>query len=141
MFSAQQLQQKVQEWISGRIALRDFHLWFVSQGSDASDEIARKLESQVDLLLAEHTGGYLPLADLRQELANAIRPFEKIDRAKHPFRFEVTSIRGIPLHDAPAEGRSAVRIAKTVLSSETLGGYRTATAARRVWVPRLAHAV
>jgi len=81
MFSAQQLQQKAAEWISGKIALRDFHLWFESEAFDlrqSADKSAAELAGQIDVLLAEYTGGYLPVAELRRELAEAIRPFEPI---------------------------------------------------------------
>lgn len=72
MVSAEVIRSRVADTLSGKLPLRDFHLWFASETSEAhrwTDETSKKMASEIDLSLSEYTSGHLTRADLLKDLA------------------------------------------------------------------------
>lgn len=74
MVSAFEIRSRLADWLDGRISFREFEDWFVPSTWDihlGGDPVAQSLVADIDLEIAEYTGGYKSLA----EMANAVRPF------------------------------------------------------------------
>jgi len=71
MLSQIELQRGIEGFLAGSLALEDFEDWLV-QGSwnihKGQDLLAQRIAYAVELRLAEHHDGYLPLQELRGEL-------------------------------------------------------------------------
>lgn len=76
MQSASEIRRKIEGLANGHFALADFYAWFVEQDIEEMSDSDRHLSERVDLLLSEHTGGYLRQEDLLRELANTVRPLQ-----------------------------------------------------------------
>ena len=79
--NAKEIHSKAAEFVAGRISLRQFEEWFVPATWDihkANDSEAESLADEIDLNISEYTDGVLSADQLKQELAAAIRPFERL---------------------------------------------------------------
>ena len=72
------IRQRISDYVSDRISLRDFQHWLVSStwGIDpATDPAASDLTYKVELALAEYTSGHMTEAELRRELDALTRTY------------------------------------------------------------------
>ena len=73
-----EIQEHLSEYVSGRIELHEFEDWFVSVLWDLAeepDDAASDLAGHIHNLIAETSRGDRTLDSLREELAEAVRPF------------------------------------------------------------------
>jgi len=69
------------EWIEGDVSLDEFEDWFVPATWNihrASDPEAEDLTDEIELSLAEYSGGHLTIEELKAELAKLVHiPFAR----------------------------------------------------------------
>ncbi len=76
MTTASQIQDMVSRYASDRIDSAAFHEWFLHTSVDRrfEDAVAEHMSNRIEGLLAEASHAGWSEQDLREELANAIRP-------------------------------------------------------------------
>jgi hypothetical protein len=69
--NAFQIRSRLAEWINGGISLSEFEDWFVPETWNihkANDPEAEALTDEIELSLSEHSGGYLSLDRLKENI-------------------------------------------------------------------------
>ena len=79
MFTVDELLQKVEEYRGNRMSLRDLDRWFEDNidGDPHADAAAEQLRLAVDAALAAYHFDHIGEASFREELAEAIRPYQR----------------------------------------------------------------
>lgn len=70
MISVSEIRERLNQFVAGSLALDDFEDWLVSASWNMhldSDPIAQALVSAVELRLAEHSEGHLPMGQMIEE--------------------------------------------------------------------------
>lgn len=119
MATVSEVRSHVEQWLGGKISLREFQEWFVPvagtiHGDNNPD--VENLVDDIDMSLSEYSDGILTGRELREELGRLVHPFVR----KRPLRFRAGARPqelNIPLE---SPGRIGPTVAATVLGTASL---------------------